>query len=164
MRVAMTGASGFIGRHAARSPVSKKVDVTAQFHDRPVDVATARAVQGDPLSGEGLSALLSDAGALSHCASCVGSAGVLQTSVNVDGTEKSLLPEPRTSLSRTRHGAGHLVLEASLTDVLVRVIRRRWRRRSGSCSCVMPASLARSGAGRWRRRTATPVISSFSPT
>lgn len=140
----MTGASGFIGRHAARSLVSKNVDVVALFHDRAVDATARRAVQGDLVSGEGLSALLSDVGALIHCASYVGPNEAQQQRVNVEGTERllaaaqhagverivylstagvyggigvggteeSLLPAPRSSLSRTRHEAELLVLEA----------------------------------------------------
>lgn len=89
MRVAVAGASGFIGRRVVAALMSQDVEVTGLTHERPVGDAV-RTIRGDLLDGSGLVDLVRSADALVHCASYVGSDDHLQQRVNVDGTARLL--------------------------------------------------------------------------
>jgi len=104
-RIAVTGASGFVGRHLVRAAVSRGVDVVgvvrSELGTRFVEAAGGRAVIVPELDPAPLARAASGAAALVHLAQ-IGSekAGATYDSVNITGTCKAMLAAAAVEVPR----------------------------------------------------------------
>lgn len=102
MKIALTGATGFVGRHISASLAGQGLSVRMLTRPQAGLIAPGGLhVVGDLRTGEGLSGLVDGCDVVVHAASYVGADEGLQWETNVRGTERLLAAAGRAGVRRT---------------------------------------------------------------
>lgn len=100
MRLLVTGAGGFIGRHVTAQALARGLAVRAMVRSSPVPTEGAELVRHDLRESEGLASLLAGVDAVVHCAGSLHSTVAEQEGDTVAGTRNLVAAMEEAGVSR----------------------------------------------------------------